>query len=204
MVSSNSTHGRALQRSQTLQALVLCDADAVSIAPLETTTRLLLRLRASSLWVLDPSNSIQLNIPINTCRETAGRTVVRLGPDEWWLLCPHTQSTALRQDLQSLLHGHFASVVDISDRQTTIAVAGIHAHDVINTGCPLDLRDANFPAGTATRTLLGKAEVVLMRRCSARHYHLEFLRSFATYIHTFLIDAACEFVPFRRSSREDT
>jgi sarcosine oxidase, subunit gamma len=195
MVSSNFTSGHAFQRSPALAVLPLDEAGAVSIAPLEPGTCLSLRLRASALWDLDPSHCIQLNIPINTCRLTGERTVARLGPDEWWVLCPDAGRLALEQNLQTLLNSRFASVVDISHRQATIAVAGTHARDVINTGCPLDLDDASFPAGTATRTLLGKAEIILIRTSTAQVYRLECLRSFVIYVHTFLMNAAREFMP---------
>jgi len=193
-MASWEASGQALQRSPALDVLVSDEAAIVSIAPLQPSTRFSLRLRASALRDLDPSHDIQLDIPINTCRETGGRTVTRLGPDEWWLLCPDPMGAAFRQDLQRLLHSHLASVVDISHRQSTIAIAGMYARDIINTGCPLDLHDASFPLGTATRTLLGKAEIVLTRSCADRCYHLEFLRSFATYVHTFLTEAAREFI----------
>jgi sarcosine oxidase subunit gamma len=86
------------------------------------------------------------------------------------------------------------SLVDISHRHIAIAVAGCRAREVINAGCPLDLHDTSFPAGSATRTLLGKSEIILMRTGSAQVYRIECLRSFATYVHNFLSSAAGEFM----------
>jgi sarcosine oxidase subunit gamma len=72
-------------------------------------------------------------------------------------------------------------------------VSGRHAAEVLNSGCPLDLAEAAFPAGTATRTLLGKAEIVLMRLDDGPTYRVECWRSFAQYVHGFLLEAAREF-----------
>jgi sarcosine oxidase subunit gamma len=75
-----------------------------------------------------------------------------LGPDEWLLLLPYGQSLPL---------GAMASVVEVSDRQVAIGVSGPRAVDVINAFNPLDLHIETFPAGMCTRTLFGKAEIVL-------------------------------------------
>lgn len=72
------------------------------------------------------------------------------------------------------------SLVDISHRQTGIAVSGTAA-GMLNAGCPLDLDLAAFPAGMCTRTLFMKAEIVLWRT-DAERFHLEVWRSFAPYV----------------------
>ncbi|MFX8747406.1 sarcosine oxidase subunit gamma family protein, partial [Acinetobacter baumannii] len=55
------------------------------------------------------------------------------------------------------------SLVDVSHRNTAIQIAGPAAADVLNAGCPLDLRLDAFPVGMCTRTLFAKAEIVLWR-----------------------------------------
>ena len=61
---------------------------------------------------------------------------------------------------------------------------------MINAGCPLDLSPAAFPAGAATRTLLGKAEIILSRSDDAPAFEIECGRSFAAYVRDFLFVAA--------------
>ena len=61
------------------------------------------------------------------------------------------------------LAGLHHSLVDVSHRHVAFRVAGARAADVLNSGCPLDLSPPAFPAGAATRTLLGKAEVILAK-----------------------------------------
>ena len=45
-----------------------------------------------------------------------------------------------------------------------------------------------FPAGSATRTILGKAEIVLQRR-AADSFTVTTWRSFAPYVQGFLVEA---------------
>jgi sarcosine oxidase subunit gamma len=87
------------------------------------------------------------------------------------------------------LAGHFFSLVDLSHATVGFAVSGEHAAAILNAGCPLDLRDRSFPVGMATRTVLGKAEIILIRQ-EAASYLVECRRSFATYVAAFLREAA--------------
>ncbi|MCJ2086106.1 hypothetical protein MKK88_08880 [Methylobacterium sp. E-005] len=60
-----------------------------------------------------------------------------------------------------------------------------------NAGCPRDLGDAAFPAGSATRTLLGKAEIVLIRRAGpVPTYRGACWHSWSSYVYDLLREAA--------------
>lgn len=72
--------------------------------------------------------------------------------------------------------------MDVSHRQVALIVAGSQAEDVLASGCPLDLTLTAFPVGACTRTLFGKAQVVLWR-VTADRFHLEVWRSFSAYVH---------------------
>jgi len=50
-----------------------------------------------------------------------------------------------------------------------------------------------FPTGAATRTLLGKAEIVLSRWDDVPTFEIECARSFAAYVRDFLQDAARQY-----------
>ncbi len=114
------------------------------------------------------------------CRAASAgdRTALWLGPDEWLLLAP---SGTL--DPGSPVQG--AAVVDIGHRQVGLALDGPAAADALAAGCPLDLHISAFPVGMCTRTVFGKAEIVLWRQGGAR-FHLEVWRSFAAYVHGLL------------------
>ena len=84
------------------------------------------------------------------------------------------------------------ALVEISHRQVALQVSGPHASAILNTGCPLDLDLTAFPIGMCTRTMLGKAEIVLWRT-GAAEFHLEVWRSFSDYVSRWLLEASQDF-----------
>jgi sarcosine oxidase, subunit gamma len=131
-----------------------------------------------------------LAMPEAACRaeSAAGRAALWLGPDERLLLAPECVEESLAAALASALGSLPHSLVDVSHRQVGLAIAGPAARDVLACGCPLDLDDAAFPVGMCTRTVLGRADVVLWRS-SPEEYHLETGRSFASYALEWLREA---------------
>lgn len=122
-------------------------------------------------------------LPEEACRvhADAERAALWLGPDERLLLAPVNGAGRLREELDSALQGLAHSLVDVSQRQSAIAVAGPAARDLLAAGCPLDLDPEAFPVGMCARTLFAKAEVVLWQR-RAGEFHLEVARSFTDYV----------------------
>ena len=121
--------------------------------------------------------------------EAGSSAALWLGPDEWLLLAVDEPAEVLLAQLEAALSDDAHSLVDVTHRQIGIEVSGARAARALNAGCPLDLSEREFPVGMATRTMLGKCEIVLWRRGPAR-FHLEVWRSFADYAWDFLIEAA--------------
>lgn len=170
------------------------DADTQrTVSALKASARFSLRLSPEAAVKIGTVACFQIDTPINTCVCAAERTVARLGPDEWLLIGPAADSVSLVRELEDTLYAQFFSLVDIGHSNAAIEVAGHHAPEVINGGCPLDLDDASFPPGSATRTLLGKAEIVLLRLGAERIYRIECWRSFAPYVYGLLKNIAREF-----------
>ena len=69
-------------------------------------------------------------------------------------------------------------------------VAGDGAADLLNAGCALDLSDAAFPPNSCTRTLFGKADILLWRPTEASAFRVEYARSFADYVRRLMAAAA--------------
>ena len=126
-----------------------------------------------------------LDLPINRASEKGGRLAARLGPDEWLLVAPARDSPDF-----SALEGHRHSLVDVGHRYAAFAIEGESAPLILAAGCPLDLHPHFFSARMATRTVFGKAEIVLWRLGEALSYRLECARSFAPYVQRFLEDHA--------------
>ncbi len=163
-----------------------------SIAPLPPVARYVLRVDPARVAGIGLTGGFDLPGPINSCRSTDAGLAARLGPDEWLLIARDADEAAGRA-VADALSGTHHSLVEVGHRNVGIAVAGAQATAVLNAGCALDLSDAAFPAGSATRTLLGKAEIVLIRPGTEHIYRVECWRSFANYVHGFLTEAALEF-----------
>ena len=84
-----------------------------------------------------------------------------------------------------------ASLVDVSDRYSAFRLRGAAAPMLLNEGCPLDLADASFPRGSCTRTLFGKAEIILWR-VQAEEWRVLVARSFAPYLLALLREALAD------------
>lgn len=151
----------------------------LSLRPAAEMARLALRGDPAALGA-----AFGLALPTQPCRavEAGGRSALWLGPDEWLLLAPPGTL-----DANTVVSD--AAVVDIGHRQVGLVLEGPGAADTLAAGCPLDLHHTAFPAGMCTRTVFGKAEIVLWRQDAAR-FHLEVWRSFTAYVHGLLERAA--------------
>jgi sarcosine oxidase subunit gamma len=128
-----------------------------------------------------PLDGFALDMAVNRASRSGERLAARLGPDEWLLVAPAGDSPDF-----AALEGRHHSLVDVSHRYVAFAVEGDSAPLILAAGCPLDLHPDFFSAGSATRTLLGKAEIVLWRLGEALSYRVECARSFAGYVERFL------------------
>lgn len=170
----------------------------VTIHPVQAEARWSLRIPERDVAKLATVADFQLDQPINRFRVQNGRTAARLGPNEWLLLAPEADAEMVAAELTAALKDQHHALVDISHRNVALIATGPAAAAVLNTGCPLDLHAERFPPGMATRTLLGKCEILLFRtdvggQGDGPTYRVECWRSFATYVGAFLAESAREF-----------
>jgi sarcosine oxidase subunit gamma len=168
------------------------DPGVLAIRLLPPRARFTLRVAPA---VLPPGGEVAgfaLDVAINRFKASARGRVLRLGPDEWLLWAPEDDAGRMATDVAAGLAGRHHSLVDLSQGRAGFAVSGREAASVLNGGCPLDLSPAAFPAGAATRTLIGKCEVILARADDGAAFDVEAGRSFAPYLRDFLIEAARE------------
>ncbi len=114
---------------------------------------------------------------------------LHLGPDEWWLIVPAAEGEAVAAQLTKALAGQPHSLVDVSHRQVGYVLQGAGAAGLLNAGCPLDLAEAAFPIGTATRSLFNRVGVMIWRM-GPELFRLEVDRSLAPYFVAALAEAA--------------
>lgn len=160
-------------------------AKGVTLAILPPAERLSLRAPAASVAALSKALGVKLPQTPKSSTSKAGRTTLWLGPDEWLVIDEAGKDPLADLASARVLH----SAVGISHRNVGLAVTGPAAAATVNSGCPQDLSLAAFPVGACSRTVLGKAEIVLWRMAEDE-FRVECWRSFSDYVFTFLADAA--------------
>jgi sarcosine oxidase, subunit gamma len=150
-------------------------------------------LRGAAPVMAAAGSVLDLNISDVACRSASNKhcAALWLAPDEQLVLAAVADSEAIAAQLRAALHTLPHSLVDVSHRQIAIEVSGPTAHTLLSAGCPLDLHIDSFPIGMCTRTILGKADIVLWRT-GADSFHVEVWRSFADYVARFLVAASRE------------
>ena len=155
--------------------------DAVRLAPAPPCGRLSLRGDAGAAG---KAAGQKLPTKPNTSRLKGKRTALWLGPDEWLILDEGTETP-------DVPNGEGLAAVDVSHRNVAIEVSGAGARNALAAGCPRDLSLSAFPVKGCARTVLGKAEVVILRT-DEDAFRIECWRSFAPYVWAFLEDAAAD------------
>ncbi len=164
---------------------------SATLAVLPDAAKLVFRGRPAAVDVAGRAFGVAL--PREACRflQKGGRTAYWCGPDEWLLQADGEAPAALFAGLDAALAGQSCSLVDVSHRSDGIALSGPEAAYILNHGCPLDLSLQAFPVGMCTRTILGKATIMLSRP-APEIFHIDVGRSFARYVWQFLDEARGE------------
>jgi sarcosine oxidase subunit gamma len=138
--------------------------------------------------------ALDLPFPRLACRSATSGTLsaLWLGPDEWLVIAAPGDGAGILAKMTSAVAGEAASLVEISNRQIGLEVSGARAAEALNAFNPLDLAETAFPVGNCTRTIFGKAEIVLWRT-GRETFRIEVWRSFAAYIRACLTEAGREY-----------
>lgn len=136
---------------------------------------------------LDPAQAgeagriLGLDLPprIGGLSRSEGATVVKLGPDEWYLLVPPGRREALEAASAALSQTVPHSLVDVSDREVGLEVEGTAALLALQAAIPFDIEA--MPLNSGCRTIFDRAQIVLLREDQER-FRIEVWRSFATHV----------------------
>jgi sarcosine oxidase subunit gamma len=152
-----------------------------------------LALRADESVATAAADTLGSPLPDRPNRAAGGDDArsLRLGPDEYLLVLPDAHKAAIVERLADALAGRHHALVDVSARLIVLDLTGAAVRDTLAAACPLDLHPAAFGADQATRTLFGKAEIVL--DCLApERLRLLVNRSLAPYVRRLLAEAGRE------------
>lgn len=161
----------------------------VRVALAEPAIRLVVRADTAAAAAIGMAIGVLLGTAPCRAVIVRDRTALWLGPDEWLVLAPESESALAQQT-----PGVSGSVVDVSHAYVGIEVSGPRAAWCINAFNALDLDPPAFPVGACTRTVLGKAQIVLWRS-DAETFRIEVARSLAPYVRQCLDEACREFLP---------
>lgn len=158
---------------------------SVSVTVADNAIRISLRAKEDAVPALSRALGLSLPVKPKSTTSKGARSALWIGPDEWLVIDSPDSSIAADLAKTKVLH----SAVDISHRNVGILVSGKGADAVVNGGCPQDLSLEAFPVGAASRTVLGKIEIVLWR-LAENEFRVECWRSFSAYAYTFLQECA--------------
>ena len=156
----------------------------VSVTPAEPAFRMSLRARPDAVGALSKALGVSLPVKPKSSETKGSRTALWLGPDEWLIIDSARNPMNDAAKVKAL-----NSSVDVSHRNTAILVSGAAAEATLSAGCPQNLSLKAFPGGACSRTILGKAEIVVLRT-GPKSFRVECWRSFSDYVMTYLSEAA--------------
>lgn len=173
-----------------IQGIVLpSDKNTLAVSPVAPAVRLMLRADPGMATRLGTSINVEVPTTPSRAATRGNRAVLWLGPDEWLILAPESDRETLPLLLMATASGQPISLVEVSDRQIGLTLTGRRVEEALNVACPLPLDARAFPPGKCTRTLFGKAEIVLWRP-AASMFVIEVQRSFAPYVAALLAESA--------------
>jgi sarcosine oxidase subunit gamma len=120
-------------------------------------------------------------------------SVLTFSPREWIVVSDRVKGGELREHLVRHLDGDGIAVVDLSSGLKALRLEGPESREVLSKGCGLDLHPRVFPPGRCTRTRLAQLAVILDCNSSAPRFDLYVGRSYFSWLHAWLKDAAAEF-----------
>lgn len=158
---------------------------AAAIRRLASARTFTLRLGEDDARAIGSVDGLVVDTAINTFTSDGRWSIARLGPTEWQVICDEA-AAELPQSLRDALAGRHHACVDVGAGRAAFTVSGPRAIASLAGGCPLDLDPPRFPPGRATRTLFGKAEVIVWSLDALPRFRIDCGRSFADYVHALL------------------
>jgi sarcosine oxidase subunit gamma len=180
--------------AERFSALAAATGGELSIRELPFVSQVNLRADPKDAGLMERlAEALGFALPVvpNTVASRDNGRALWLGPDEWLVVGPDGQRTALEQALRAGLNGTFASIVDVSANRTVLEIRGPKARELLAHGVPIDLDARSFGPGSCAQTLLAKVQVIIERRDETA-FHVYAWTSFATYVGDWLLDAAAE------------
>ncbi len=133
--------------------------------------------------------ALKLELPVqpNTTASDRNRRLVWAGPDDWFYLAHEETSETTEQMLREQLAGQHCAITDVSSGYVVLGVRGPGAASLLSHGCPLDLHERSFKAGTCAGSHFFKAGIWLWPSDDGPGFDLIVRRSFQPYVDGLLL-----------------
>ena len=128
---------------------------------------------------------------IGTAAQQGALAALRLGPDEWLLLCPRAEEPGLAAELRRAFTGFSGAAAPIGNGTLAIDASGPRVRTFLAKGTGLDLHPRAFAPGRCAVTGFGKIRVTLWHRDSDR-FSIFVGRSFARSFWDWAVDVGRE------------
>lgn len=138
--------------------------------------------------------SIALPIVPNTTARSNALTAFWLGPSSW-LLVAESAGSPLADFIErrDALNSAGGALFDLSASRVAYRLAGVHAADVLASGCPLDLHRRAFCAGDCAQSVFGRVNALLCKADDAPTFVVMVARSFARDVWEVLCLSAAQY-----------
>lgn len=117
-----------------------------------------------------------------------GERIFWMGPSEW--LVWTSEREALLSALGDGLSGAHSALADVSDYYAVLRLSGGLAREVLAHGCPLDLDESVFGAGSCAQTRFRAAAILLHCADDAPTFEVQMRWSYAEYLRRYLAEVA--------------
>jgi len=178
--ASSSSRGAAQDNGATgFSEGTAVETPRLSFRPVVDAARFSLRIEPQGLEAASKILGFALPKAIGGSASSGGRIAICLGPDEWYLIAPPSEQENLERSFAELYATTIHSLVDVGHREVGIEVAGVGAAHALQATIAFDIEA--MPVGTGCRTLMDKAQIILLREAEDR-FRIEVWRSFADHV----------------------
>lgn len=159
----------------------------VTIRPVDDCARFNLRIDAQGLAAASSVWGSPLPASIGELTVNGSRLAACIGPDEWFLIAPLDEQASIESGFAQLYSTTIHSLVDVGHREVGIAIEGAQAVEAVQACIAFDV--ARMKAGGACRTIIDKAQIILLREADDR-FRIEVWHSFSDHV-WHLLDGIC-------------
>lgn len=172
---------------KTLKPGLLARSPAAAVTLFGPCARFSVRARRDAVPAVSTALCIDFPRRIGERGWTDTTEALCLGPDEWVINAPESESGRITEACDGIFPNTPHSLTDISDRELTVGITGSCAAELLTLGCPRDI-DCIAP-GSARRTIFDGATVVLWRDAE-QEFRMDVWRSFAPHVFA-LLETGC-------------